>query len=151
MRTQHLHVGDRVRRGVVRQVSGRPGPPGAALVEYDDAVVQRIEEAAVQGAGARAWTAVQEHDGRPVRISRLFPVHFMTAVQSKMAGAQRFDFRIKLGANAWRRKIHIRKTGKVAAIKACREAGMVETIAKSPACDKPRCCVAWQARGMRPV
>jgi hypothetical protein len=85
MHTQLFHVGDQVRRGVVGQIAVRPRASGAALVEYDRAIVRGVEETAVHRAGAGARPAVKEHHRRPAWISRLFPVHFMPAVQSEMA------------------------------------------------------------------
>ena len=69
MRAQLLHVGDQMRRSVVGQVSVRSRTSGAALVEYDDPVVRRIEEAAVHRTGTGARPAVKEHNRHPARIS----------------------------------------------------------------------------------
>src|SRR3546814_16082947 len=44
---QALHVGDQQRRGVVGELAERCRAAGAALVEDDDAIMARVEEAAV--------------------------------------------------------------------------------------------------------
>jgi hypothetical protein len=76
----------------------------------------------------------------------------MPIVQSEVTGAQGLDFRIKLGANAWSREIHVPKCEtKMTVFRGCCDAGMVETIAKSPARDKLQCCAEGDCRRMRPV
>src|SRR3546814_15017923 len=57
---QALHVGDQQRRGVVGELAERCRAAGAALVEDDDAIMARVEEAAVVGAGPGTRAAVQE-------------------------------------------------------------------------------------------
>src|SRR3546814_20519720 len=79
-------VGDQRRRGVVGELAERCRAAGAALVEDDDAIMARVEEAAVVGAGPGTRAAVQEHDRAPFRIAGNFPVHGVAAVQVEQIG-----------------------------------------------------------------
>jgi hypothetical protein len=93
LRAQPLHVGDQVPGRVVGQLAQRRRAPGAALVEDDDAVVGRIEEAAVVGRGARARPAVQENDGLAGRVAGDLPVDAVVPVRLQPAGLVGLDRR----------------------------------------------------------
>ena len=58
MRAQLLEVRKQVRRSIVRQFAVRDGAARAALIEQDDTIERRIEEAPLAWAAARTWPAV---------------------------------------------------------------------------------------------
>ena len=91
MAAQRLDVGDQVLRGVVLQAAERARPPGAALVEDDDAPEVRVEEAAMHRAGAGARAAVQEQHRPAARIAHLLPVHDVAGGERQVAGLERSD------------------------------------------------------------
>src|SRR3546814_1902415 len=78
---------------LVGELAERCRAAGAALVEDDDAIMARVEEAAVVGAGPGTRAAVQEHDRAPFRIAGNFPVHGVAAVQVEPPLAERLDGR----------------------------------------------------------
>src|ERR1019366_7079671 len=57
-----LDVADQISRGIGLQGCVRRALSAAALVEVDDAVLDRVKEAALFGLGATAGTAVQKYD-----------------------------------------------------------------------------------------
>ncbi len=71
---QALDVGDEVPGGVVVERGERLALAAAALVEQDDAVARRVEEAPVLGVGAAAGPAVQEHHRLAGAVARLLEV-----------------------------------------------------------------------------
>src|SRR3954466_5277088 len=77
MLAQGLDVGDEVPGGVVDQAAVRLALAAAALIEQDDAVFARVEEAPHAGLGAAAGAAVQEHDRLPLRIAGFLPINTM--------------------------------------------------------------------------
>ena len=66
-------IGDEVGRGVVPEPAERLRSSGAALVEDDDAVDGRVEEAAMRRGGAGAGAAVQEQNRRAAGGCRIAP------------------------------------------------------------------------------
>ena len=69
---QCFDVTDEVRGRVVGNLAVRSRATGAALIEQDDPVRLRVEEAAVLRLGAAARPAVDEENGLPLRVARLF-------------------------------------------------------------------------------
>ena len=93
-----LHVGHEMAGGVVVQLAERHGAAAAALVEHDDAVELRIEEAAMHGRRTGARAAVQEHDGHALRIAALLPIDRVPPVDRQHAAGVGRDLREQIGA-----------------------------------------------------
>src|SRR5262245_11932501 len=74
MHAQLLDVLDQIPRSVLAQLGVRRAAAAAALVEQHGAPAPRIEVAAMLGAEAGAWSAMQEHERRPARIAVLFVI-----------------------------------------------------------------------------
>ena len=77
---------------VIGQLAKRCRTSGAPLVENDNAIGTWIEETAMGGNGACAWSAVQEDDRHPPRVAALLPIKMMEAIDSKAARFKRLDF-----------------------------------------------------------
>jgi hypothetical protein len=71
---QLLDVCDQIPGRVVLNRPERLGPSSAALIEQHNPIVFGIEELAIAGFGATAWTAMQEEHRRAMRIAALLPV-----------------------------------------------------------------------------
>jgi hypothetical protein len=67
-----------------------------ALVEEDDAVPLRIEEAPVSFPGARARSAVHDERGLPCRVAADLPVHLVPVAHVEEAGVVGLDRRVAL-------------------------------------------------------
>ena len=113
MFAQGLDVGDQVGGGVVVQAAERARPAGAALVEDHDAPEGRIEEAAVDGAGAGAGAAVEEQDGAALRVADLLPIHDVAAGERQVAGLERSDFREQVASGHGRNYTQMRGGGEI--------------------------------------
>jgi hypothetical protein len=96
MPAQRLDVGDKVACRVVGQLAQRGGAAGAALVEYDDAVVRGIEEPAVRRRGARARAAVQEQRRQAVALAGLLPIERVAAVDAEPARLVGLDIGVEI-------------------------------------------------------
>ena len=77
---------------VIGQLAKRCRTSGAPLIENDNAIGTWIEETAMGGNGACAWSAVQEDDRHPLRVAALLPIKMMEAIDSKAARFKRLDF-----------------------------------------------------------
>jgi hypothetical protein len=55
--------------------------------------VGRVEEAAMDGASAGAWAAMQEQHGAAARVADLFPIHHVAIGERQVAGLERANFR----------------------------------------------------------
>ena len=86
---QSLDIGDEMGGGVVVQAAERTGSSGAALVEQHDPPEAWVEEPAMDGARARAGTAVKEQRRQAAGVARLLPIHRMTRAPGEIAGAIR--------------------------------------------------------------
>src|SRR6185295_5522392 len=95
---QALDVRDEMLRGVVLQLAERRGAAGSALIEYDDTVVRRIEEAPVRRRRAGAGSAVEKEHRSPVRVPALLPVHGVRAVEPQLARAVRLYLGVEFRA-----------------------------------------------------
>ena len=85
MNAQLLHVADQMAGRVVVQVAERHRSPAPALVEYDDPIELRIEEAAMDRRRACARATMQEDDRNAVRIAALLPVDRVSPVDRQHA------------------------------------------------------------------
>jgi hypothetical protein len=86
-----LDVGDEVPGGVLGELGMRRAAPGALLVEEDDPVVRRIEEAPVAGQKPAARAATEEDDGNAARITDLLVIEVVPRRDGKEGGAVGFD------------------------------------------------------------
>lgn len=81
MPAQAFEIGDEVLRGVYFEIHDvldrRTAASTAALINDDDSVDLRIEEAAISRAAAGTGPAVQVDDGTSIWISRALPVHLL--------------------------------------------------------------------------
>jgi len=97
---QLLDVGHQQRGRVVGDFAQRRRTAGAALVEYDDAVVRRIKKAAVRGGSTGARAAMQEQHRRACGIAGLFEIHAMSPVEGQHAGVIGFDLGVQRTAQS---------------------------------------------------
>src|SRR6185437_3197300 len=93
MTAQRLHVGDEMRGRVVDERAQRRRAPGAALIEDDDAVMMRVEEAAMGRRRAGAGAAMEKRHGNAAGIARLLPIHRVERVEPEEAGGKGLDRR----------------------------------------------------------
>src|SRR6201999_4104864 len=82
---QALDVGHQMPGRVLDQAGARPAAAAAALIEYHDAVVVRIEELAGALVGTRAGTAMQEQRGLARGIAALFVVDLVHVRDTQIA------------------------------------------------------------------
>ena len=106
MGAQLLHVGDEVIGRVVLQVAERHRAAAAALVEHDDAIELRVEEAAMHGRRAGARPAMQEDDRHALGIAALLPIDRVTPVDRQHAAGVGRDLREQVGAKRGFRTRH---------------------------------------------
>jgi hypothetical protein len=95
MFAQPLDVRDQMPGRVLDQAGARPAAAAAALIEYDDAVVQRIEELPRTFVGTRAGTAVKEYGGLAGGVSAFLVVNFMNVRNAQITVAEWFDGRVQ--------------------------------------------------------
>src|ERR1044072_1287427 len=100
MTAQPLDVVDQKRRRIRFQLAERTRTPGPALIEHDDTVVRRIEEATMRGRAAGTRAAMKKYDGDARAIAAVFPVHSVQAIEVEHACAVRFDLRLELAPHA---------------------------------------------------
>lgn len=74
---EFLQIGHQVCGGVVRSFPQGATPPATPLIEKHGAKTPRIEEPPLGGIAPAAGSAVQEHDGKSVAGTALFPVQFV--------------------------------------------------------------------------
>src|SRR5882672_10192510 len=98
MEAELFHVGHEMGGGVVLQVAERHRATAAALIEYDDAVELRVEEAAMDRRGAGPWPAMQEQDRHALRIATLLPVNRVATIDRQHATGVGRDLREQVGA-----------------------------------------------------
>ena len=91
---QPLHVRDEMPGGVGLERGMRAAASRAALIEHDDAVALRIEEAPRVDVAAGAGTAVHEQRGLPRGIARLLVVDVVAVAHGEIAGIERLDRRV---------------------------------------------------------
>src|SRR5262245_59106031 len=91
MLAQPLHVGDQVPRGVVDEARVRATTAAAALIEEDDAVCGRVEEAARPVVAARAGPAMHEHCRLAARIAAFLVVDLVQIGYAQVAGRVGLD------------------------------------------------------------
>lgn len=77
MMAQALDIGDQVRSRIVFNVALWPASAATALIEQDDAIKGRVEEASLPGVASTAGAAVQKDNGGAMRVATLFVVHRM--------------------------------------------------------------------------
>ena len=94
-RTHGFDVRDQVCGGVVAQLAERRRLAGTALVEQDDPVARRIEEAPMHRRQARARSAVQEDHGNAVRIPAFLHMERVQGIDGKPVRAVRRDLGIQ--------------------------------------------------------
>mmetsp|Transcript_47680 Transcript_47680/g.93123 ORF Transcript_47680/g.93123 Transcript_47680/m.93123 type:complete len:266 (-) Transcript_47680:151-948(-) len=88
---QRLEVLHEVPGGVVGEVGGRRRPPCSSLVDQDDAVALRIEEAAVTLRAPPAGPTVDEHHRLAVPVAALLVVDRVARAHVQPAGVVGFD------------------------------------------------------------
>jgi hypothetical protein len=92
---QQFHVGDEMPGRVVGQLRMRHGAPAAALVEQNDAVALRIEEAPRLRVAAGAGPAMHEYHRLALRIAAFLeidPVQWRHLQEARIIG---FDFGVE--------------------------------------------------------
>src|SRR5262249_30584634 len=92
---QGLDVLDQVRGGVLLDGAARRRAPAAPLVEENDAVEPRIEEAPMHGPRLAAGTAVKEDHREPGRVSALLDMERVAASDREMLLRKRLERRIE--------------------------------------------------------
>lgn len=98
MAPERLDIGHEVLRRIVGQIAVWGRAPAAALVEDDDAVEARVEEAAVRRRSARTRAAMQEQHRLAARIAGLLPMHDMAVIERQPATGKRLDLREQITA-----------------------------------------------------
>src|SRR5690606_31563186 len=88
--------------GVVLQARMRRGAPAAALVEQQNLVALRVEQASMCAGASPAGTAMQEDRRLAIRVAAKLPVHTVTITGVQVAMGVGMDLRIHY---ALRRKI----------------------------------------------
>src|SRR5438093_7306291 len=91
---QSFDVLDQQRRGVFARLAERPRTAGPALVENDDPVVARIEEATVSRVGAGARPAMEEHNRHTGGLADLLPIYLVQGSNRQHARLVRLNFRV---------------------------------------------------------
>jgi hypothetical protein len=81
-----LHVRHQMPGAVVGQLGVGPRTPGAALVEENDAVKLRIEEAPMDRVAPRPRSAMQEDGGQALGVAAFLQVDIMALNQQSLAG-----------------------------------------------------------------
>ena len=111
MGAQLLHVGHEMIGRVVLQVAQRHRAAAAALVEHDDAIELRIEEAAMHRRGTRARPAMQEDDRHALGIAALLPIDRVTPVDGQHSARVGRNLREEVGAKRGFRARHADNLG----------------------------------------
>ena len=106
MGAQFLHVGHEVIGRVVLQVAQRHRAPAATLVEHDDSIELRVEEAAMDRRGTRARSAMQEDDWHALGIATLFPIDRVTPIDGQHSARVGRNLREEVGAKRGFRAWH---------------------------------------------
>ncbi len=84
--------------GVLHQARARAATAAAALIEYHDAIVLRIEKLARAAVRPGARAAVQKDGGFACRVAALFIVELMNLGDPQVPRRIRFDRRIQFAA-----------------------------------------------------
>ncbi len=92
---QPLDIADQMAGGVVDGLAQRQRAAGAALIEDDDAIMGRIEEAAMGRPGPGTRPAMKEDHRHALGIAALLPIHLVPAVEIEHAAVERLDLRVK--------------------------------------------------------
>src|SRR6202453_5081193 len=96
--------------GVFPETCARPGAAAAALIEHDDAIMQRIEELTRAPVRTRSRAAVEEHRGLAGGVAAFLVVQLVHVRDPQVAVFERLDRRIQLaplrrpsdaGADRW--------------------------------------------------
>jgi hypothetical protein len=95
---QALDIGNKMGGRVVIGFAKRRRAAGAALIEYHDPPISRVEKAPMNRSGARAGATVQKQRWHTAWISRLLPVHHVARIESQSACLVGFDWRVKIAA-----------------------------------------------------
>src|SRR5260221_12902989 len=88
---QPLDIADQMAGGVVDGLAQRQRAAGATLIEDDDAIMGRIEEASMGRPRPPARSTMKEDHRRALRIAALLPIHLVPAVEIEHAAVERLD------------------------------------------------------------
>ena len=92
MRAQGLHISYQVLGGVELETGVGGRATSAALIEQDDAIDIRVEEAAMIGLATGTGTAMHEQGRQPIGIATLLHIQGMGGINRKLVGAVGLNF-----------------------------------------------------------
>ena len=94
---QLFDVRDEQSSGIVLYFTQRSGTSGTTLVENNNPVMCRIKKTAMTGRGTSTGPSMEEQNRNTFRVTRLFPVHGVNAIQWQCAVIIGFNRGEKLG------------------------------------------------------
>ena len=96
MGAQGLHISHQVLGGVELETGVGGRTTSAALIEQDDAIDIRVEEAAMIGLATGTGAAMHKQGRHPIGIATLLHIQGMGGINRKLVGGVGFNFRKQL-------------------------------------------------------